>query len=184
MSNEKIEIEDNREAITDEDTVIEGDMEFSKIIDMADFQELVTGLQSGVKSLKSSLEEAEAEAREHEEDPFEILDHMISIGKEKLQGMEDQLSTMFDIYLGVGAETVSRSDQDFAPKDDVTHPAWGLSDERDDLARLTPAYNPIAQASVVLTGLSKIATELDQKSLTKEADILDEIIENLARRGS
>jgi hypothetical protein len=174
-------MKNEKRAMTDEDTVIPGDEAFTDILDMSDFEEVVTSLDNGIKAMRSLFEADPDDELRWEQSGDPELIQIFNDSKVELLGLEKSMALLMDKYLGTGAQSAVEQSWDYLPREGGEHEAWGMShNERDGLGRLLPAANPVAEASAVLTGLSLVAAELDEMSLTKEADILDGIIEKMA----
>jgi hypothetical protein len=174
-------MKNEKRAMTDEDTMIPGDEVFADIVNMSDFEEIVTNLNNGIKAMRSLFKADPDDELRWEDSGDPELIKTYNDSKVELLGMEKNMALLMDKYLGTGAQSDAELPWNHSPEEGGGHEAWGVShNERDDLGRLLPAANPIAEASAVLTGLSLVAAELDKMSLEKEADILDGIIEKMA----
>ena len=154
--------------------------ELRNLWDEADEQERILMLQDRIKDLKGRIYFYSVSPRTGRttKDNEVIVEAL----QEQLQWAQKDHDRLADIYLGTGAETLANlSDTagpsvtdfiNFSPRD---RPAWGVKTKPgEDFGE--PATIPASEAYMIIKEIIKIASKLDQRGLTKEADILDNII--------
>lgn len=178
MPRDKIEINDRRDLMGEEDSVITDDTKLQDMEAAFSLSEELESIKEGVNYLELMNEEGRAEI-EQAPDPIlrDVITDMMSNSDSIINSLKDKLDLLVDNHLGAGALAGSREQGPTLINTVDRYSAWGASKENIGSIPMLP----VAEAGMIKE-LVKVANSLDKKGLVKEADYLDTLIKRSQSR--
>ena len=144
-------------------------------LESEEVQESMAHLQQTIKTIEAALDVIkQRDFNEMSEEELAEVGEVI----QNLDKFKIEMNMLVDDYLGQGALVQANLPEDMMAEPPSQFVGWGARDPSDPDFAFAPPTIPLAEASLI-SELVKIANELDNRGLVKEASKLDDIIQAL-----